>query len=162
MNRRVKITIAIVGTAAVAVLLSAPLFPRVTNCGGNSAALTACRGYATMIVVHAMDDPNGLFSTYRLTADDRTVIAAIRRDRGLRKAHFLVRTGDIRATKTARPPTIVIVADHPYDNVPERAFLHAPLSHAVGYSTGETGLISVEEFSHLDLTQFVDLKTLPK
>ena len=103
-----------------------------------------------------------LFNIERLTANDRSCLAELPGRNWLRKAHYLVRVGDIRAAKTIHSRTIVIVADYPYDNVPERIIGHAPLAHAVGYSTSETGLISVQEFSRLDLTQFVDLNTLPK
>jgi hypothetical protein len=61
---------------------------------------------------------------------------------------------------TAADKRIIMVCDHPYDNVPQRIFGRAPMAHAVAYSTGETGLISPEEFGRLNLSRFIDLQTL--
>jgi hypothetical protein len=55
---------------------------------------------------------------------------------------------------------IVAVCDTPFDNVPRRVFGRAPLTHAVGYSDGSAGLISVQEFRRLDLTRFIDVRTI--
>ena len=55
---------------------------------------------------------------------------------------------------------IIMVCDHPYDNVPQRIFGRSPMAHAVAYSTGESGLISPAEFVQLDLSAFIDLQML--
>lgn len=55
---------------------------------------------------------------------------------------------------------VVMVCDQAYSNVPQHLFWKAPMAHAVAYSTGETGLISPEQFKQLDLNGFIDLKTL--
>jgi len=55
---------------------------------------------------------------------------------------------------------IIVVCDRAYDNVPQRMFGRSPRAHAVAYSTGDTGLISPEEFARLDLSGFMDLQTL--
>ena len=56
-----------------------------------------------------------------------------------------------------RPKTIIAVCTTACDNVPRRWFGKSPMTHAVAYSDGSVGLISVPDFKRLDLSRFADL-----
>jgi hypothetical protein len=55
---------------------------------------------------------------------------------------------------------VIAACERPFDNVPRRMFGKAPLTHAIGYADGSTGLISVDEFQRLDLSGFVDVRSI--
>lgn len=65
-------------------------------------------------------------------------------------------------TITIEGRQVVAVCDKPFDNVPRRFFGKAPLTHAIAFADGTTGLISSEEFSKLDLAGFVDVKAIQR
>jgi hypothetical protein len=60
------------------------------------------------------------------------------------------------------PKKVIAVCDEPFDNVPRRLFGKSPLSHAVAFSDGTTGLLSVADFKRSDFSRFVDVTTIPQ
>lgn len=77
----------------------------------------------------------------------------------MHSAKFLAKRGGLQIDRQG-PREVIVVCDRAYDNVPQRLLWRAPMTHAVGYSTGETGLISPEEFAQLDRREFIDLSTM--
>jgi hypothetical protein len=77
----------------------------------------------------------------------------------IRSARLLARLEDVRVDPTT-DKQIIMMCDQAYDNVPRRMFGRAPLTQAVAYSTGETDLITLEEFARLDLRGLIDLQAL--
>jgi hypothetical protein len=74
-------------------------------------------------------------------------------------ARFLVNTAPVTDAALTQHQ-VVIVCDTPYSNVPQRRFIKAPPTHAVGYSDGSIALISPAEFNKLNKASFVPLDTL--
>jgi hypothetical protein len=132
-----------------ALVLTATLFPA-SNCGGNSAALTACGGYASLLQFWEQGHPGEVFE-YDAAGPERTRLAG---EDWVRSARFLAK----RTVEPSGPKQIVIVCDHAYDNVPQGVLWKSPMAHAVGYSTGTTGLISPSEFAQVDMNDFVELR----
>ena len=130
-----------------------------SNCGGNSAALAACDGYIKVLQLWAAGHDGQRFHLAQADSATRHELGLLHRASGLRSARLLARLADVRVDPTA-DRRIIMVCDRPHSNVPQRVFGSSPMTHAVAYSTGETGLISPEEFARLDLTGFVDLQTL--
>jgi hypothetical protein len=90
--------------------------------------------------------------------DSKTNYTRIADTRWIRSAKILANVHGVRIDPAA-PRQIVVVCDRAFDNVPDYLLWPSPMAHAVGYSTGESGLISPEEFKRLDLSGFVDLRT---
>jgi hypothetical protein len=130
-----------------------------SNCGGNSAALAACDGYVTVLQLWAADHDGQSFHFGQADTQTRHELGRLPGASWIRSARLMARLDDVRVDAAAER-RIIMVCDHAYDNVPQRMFGKSPMAHAVAYSTGETGLISPEEFARLDLSGFVDLQTL--
>lgn len=135
-----------------------PAMSPASNCGGNSAALVACRHYILFLQIWENDHPGLAFRFYQEDSKARAELASLARS-GFFSARLLARREEGRIDLKANKQ-IIMVSDRAYNNVPQRTFGRAPMTHAVAYSTGETGLISTQEFARLDLTGFVDLQTL--
>jgi hypothetical protein len=131
-----------------------------SNCGRNSAALTACRHVAICIQQIDEERKNGPFAIEELSESERGRFTDISGLDWLRNAKVLVACEIHLATQ--RSKEIIAVCNRPYDNVPQRIFGKSPLTHAVAYADGSTGLISIEEFRRLDLSKFVDVTTIPE
>ena len=136
-----------------------PLLARSSNCGGNSAALASCKGYMTALRLWAADHAGQRFRYDQADRDTKQHLGRLPGASWIRSARLMARLDDV-GVDAATDKRIIMVCDHPYDNVPQRIFGRSPMAHAVAYSTGETGLISPEEFARLDLSGFVDLQTL--
>ena len=134
------------------------LFPRVTatNCGGNSAALTAVHSYVSMTIVAAMDNPDRAFNPMAMTPDQRSQISNLPGASSNRHTHLLISKIPF-VPRSSEPRRVVIVCDTPYTNVPQRP---SPPTHAAGFSDGTTGLISPKEFAALDHSTFVAIDEL--
>jgi hypothetical protein len=160
MKPRMRWTIA---GAAAAVLLAVglllPVVQQTSNCGGNSAALAACNGYLVVIDLWAIRHEGRSFHFGQADPETRRELGNLPGESWLHSARLLARVEDVRLDPAAEK-RILMVCDRPYDNVPRQLFGRAPMAHAVAYSTGETGLIAPEEFARLDLSGFVDLRTL--
>ena len=140
----------VVATFLFAAALALPAFQKASNCGGNSAALTACRTYVTFLQIWEDDHPGEVFHQ-DTGGPERASLAG---EDWVRSARLFAK----RSVDPAGPKQIVIVCDHAYNNVPWGRFWKSPMTHAVGYSTGTTGLISPSEFAQLDLDDFVELR----
>lgn len=140
--------------AAVTLLvLFAFLWPTLqsSNCGGNSAALTACRHYATAIQVWQSDHPGEAPNVADL------VELPLPGTSWLHAARLLANPNVFPLDAALKQ--VILVCDRPYNNVPQRPWplWRAPMAHAVAYSDGTTGLISPDEFADLDVRAFVTL-----
>jgi len=71
------------------------------------------------------------------------------------RARYFLKAGDIEINNTA-PRSIIFVCDTPFGNVPRKWFGKTNPAHAVGYSSGEAGLISPQEYAALNLSSFVE------
>jgi len=156
-------TFLVAGGLVLALALSAvalwPLLARPSNCGGNSAALAACKGYVTILQLWSGDHDGQSFRYDETDDETRQPLARLPGASWIRSARLLARVDDVRVDSAAEK-WIIMVCDRAYDNVPQRTFGRSPMTHAVAYANGETGLISPEEFARLDLSGFTDLQGL--
>jgi hypothetical protein len=131
--------------------------PTLTTSGkprGNRFALFECRLYLN--AASATKTNNPIFEFSKLSSEDRhrAILNAIYLD-------FLVKTNFAWEISSNRK--VVIVCPKQFDNVPEPILLnlyHRNPAHAVGYSDGTTGLISPEQFTNLNLGDFVSAANL--
>jgi hypothetical protein len=135
-----------------------PLLARSSNCGGNSAALAACKNVAICFQLLVSEHGNKPVSLTSLTGVERDYFKQISGLNWLHDAKVLVTS----ATITTEGRQVVAVCDKPFDNVPRRLFGKAPLTHAIAYADGTTELISTQDFRRLELTSFVDVKTIQR
>lgn len=156
MKKLIAIVIGLTAIAGLSWLL--PVFTRSSDCGGNSAALSQVHVIATFAAAHAFDRADGAFSFMRLSNDERAELANLSSQRWIKEAKFLVTSMPIHRGAPGR--TVVAVCDTPFTNVPQRSIGHAPVTHAVGYSDGTTGLVTEVEFRSLDRAKFTDLASL--
>jgi hypothetical protein len=132
---------------------------RVSNCGGNSAALSACA--VSMMELDMAADAIGQFTNINQLPEEER-IAFVRDSQSLWNpgAKTLVRT-NINLKGVSKQ--ILLVCDTPFNNVPQptiwNGFRHNP-AHAVGYSDGSTGLITPEQFKEINLSEFIDASLL--
>jgi hypothetical protein len=152
----------LLGLAAILVMVAGMLLPmmkKASNCGGNSAALAACSGYIMILHVWALDHADQSFHLDHADTQTRHGLARLPGASWIRLARLMARVDDVRVDAVGAK-RVIMVCDRAYDNVPQRMFGTSPMAHAVAYSTGEIGLISPDEFVRLDLSGFVDLRTL--
>ena len=152
----VALGISVAALACGAVLL--PSLASRSNCGGNSAALAACKSVAVSLNLVASERGNKAVSITNLAGVERDYFKQIAGLSWLHEAKVMVSP----AMVTIEGRQIVAVCDKPFDNVPRRFFGKAPLTHAVAYADGTTKLISSKEFSMLNLAGFVDVKTIQR
>jgi hypothetical protein len=151
----------LLGSAAIVLVAAGLVVPAMkrSNCGGNSAALAACKAYITVLQLWSADHEGQSFHFDQADTAARQELGRLPGALWIRSARLLARLDDVRMDAAA-DKRIIMVCDHPYGNVPQRTFGKSPMAHAVAYSTGETGLISPEQFARLDLSGFVDLQSL--
>jgi type II secretory pathway pseudopilin PulG len=137
-----------------------PMLAGSTNCGGNSAAQTACRDISVSLRAIALAHEDQV-SLADLTPRERDYFRHVTGLSWLPDSRILVAPGPI-TIRDGQPKAIVAVCDHPFDNVPRRFIGKAPLTHAVAYSDGSTGLMSVEKFHRSDFSKFVDVTTIAR
>jgi hypothetical protein len=150
------------GIGVALVLCAAALLPalaRSSNCGGNSAALAACKGYVTVLQVWAAEHEDQRFHYDQADEETKEHLRRLPGASWIRSARLLARLEDVRVDPAAEK-RIIMVCDRAYDNVPQRILGRSPMAHAVAYVTGETALISPDEFGRLDLSSFTDLQVL--
>src|SRR5215831_13652174 len=136
-----------------------PFLARPTNCGGNSAALAACKDIMLSFQTVSLDRGAKPVSITNLSGPEREYFRLVAGLSWLPDSKVLISAGPV-ALGQERAREIVAVCDTSFDNVPRRVFGRAPFTHAVGYSDGSVGLISVQEFRHLDLSRFIDVRTI--
>ena len=147
--------------AAALVLCGAfflPALTRPSNCGGNSAALSACKSVAVCIRLIAAERGDGPVSIGGLRAAEREHFKQVAGLNWLGGARILV-TPEIRGGQPSGKE-IIAVCDRAFDNVPRRRLGKAPLTHAVAYADGSTALMSIDEFQRVDLSRFVDVRAI--
>ncbi len=134
----------------------APLLAQPSNCGGNTAALGACKMFSLNARIAAFDSGGDVFNIdMGPESESESMLEVLRRksDTWMGGAGFYVRTGDV-VVGTYAPRTILVIGGKPFRNVPQRRIGLAPPMYAVGYANGETGLISPAEFAQLDMNSF--------
>ncbi|MEK6705223.1 MAG: hypothetical protein AABZ06_05495 [Bdellovibrionota bacterium] len=157
-RKRLLICSALLFIAGACVLIL-PAMHRVSNCGGNSAALSACNSYA-QILAHWEATHNGKrFSLSKVDPEFKRYLSDLPGADWVRSARLLAKTEDV-TIDVFGPKRVIIVCDTAYDNVPQRYIGKAPMTHAVGYSNGQAGFITPEEYLKLDLSSFIDLQPL--
>jgi hypothetical protein len=134
-----------------------PLVARSTNCGGNSAALAACKSAAICFRLIASERDGKPVSVADLSEAERDYFKQIAGLNWLGEAKVLVAA--IPVSLDSQKQQIVAACDRAFDNVPRRVFGKSPLTHAVAYTDGSTALISVEDYQKLDVSKFVDVKS---
>jgi hypothetical protein len=151
----------LLASAAIVFVAAGLILPTMSrsNCGGNTAALAACNGYITVLQLWEADHEGQMFSYDQADEVTRRHLGRLPGASWIRSARLMARLDDV-SVDAAADRQIIMVCDHPYDNVPQKLFGRSPMAHAVAYSTGETGFISPEQFARLDLGGFVDLQTL--
>jgi len=132
---------------------------RSTNCGGNSAAFTACRDIVLSFRTFSFYRGDKPVSITNLRGPEREYFRSVAGISWLPDSKVLVAPGLVTLGQE-RPREILAVCDTPFDNVPHRVFGRAALTHAVGYSNGSAGLISVQKFRRLDLSRFIDVRRI--
>ncbi len=157
-QRKLAIAAAIVLFVALCGAILLPGLARPSNCGGNSAALSACRMVALNFRIISLDRGEKPVSVAELTDSERGYFKQVGGLNWLGDARILVTTVPVSDDQKQR--CIVAICDTPFDNVPQKLFGKAPLTHAVAYSDESYALISIEEFQKLDLSGFVDVRTV--
>jgi hypothetical protein len=147
----------VLALCAVGILL--PAFTPASNCGGNSAALTACRSVAICFQLAAVDHRNRPVAVGEMTAAELAEFGAPHGLNWLHDSTVLVTAAKVSVGE-AGGREVIAVCNRAYDNVPRRWLIRAPFTHAVAYADGSTGLISPDEFRRLDLTRFLDVKLI--
>lgn len=141
-------------------LLAAFILPALkpaSNCGRNSAALSACRSAVLAFRLVALDRSDERAALSGMTPSERENFRQVAGLNWLHGARILVSPAAIGL----RGRDLVAVCDRPYDNVPQRWFGKAPMTHAAAYSDESTALLTVEEFKRLDLRGFVEVRSIP-
>jgi hypothetical protein len=145
--------------AGVAFAIYLLVVTRASNCGGNSAALVACAAYVANLERWRERQPQLSPFDTGLATEQKLQLFDLPGANWLGNAHLLANPA-IQSIDSVGKREIALVCDKPYRNVPRYTAWIAAGRHAVAYSTGETGLISGEEFVQLDRREFVDLRRL--
>jgi len=138
-------------------VLVLPMF--VSNCGGNSAALSHVKNILLTALAAKMETPEQSFDWSHLDPETQASLASLSHSHWIRNARFLVYTGPITWGE-AQASQPMVICDTPFNNVPRRWLGSAPLTHAAAFADGSTRLISVDEFAQLDLGDYVALDHL--
>ena len=145
--------------AAAAILLPAYAKGRVSNCGGNSATMSACRTIMLDMRL-ASEDLGKRFDVRQLSRERKTDIAIAATNYWIVRGKILLRKNISIGNGSNQ---IMAVCDAAYDNVPQPTIWNhykKNPAHAVGYSDGSVGLISPADFKKLNLAEFVDASSL--
>jgi hypothetical protein len=129
-----------------------------SNCGGNSAALAQVAMITETLQLWTLESANGKFALIAVSAEQRDELVRYASNNWIGDARYFVTSTPIDRNSSQR--RVVVFCDHPYDNVPRYTLGKAPPTHAVGYSDGSTGLLTVEQFKQLDRTSFVALELI--
>ncbi len=136
-------------------------FAASSNCGGNSAALFACSTLARVPHRALKEQPQAEmgFDSARRVLGAREFPS---RPSFLPDATILIRSPAESWPRPPLPRIVVAVCTTPFSNVR----IHSPWNifasnqaHAVSYSDGSTGLLTVAEFHQLDLSGFVPIES---
>lgn len=155
------IVVGIPAVLLVAAFLLLPALARPSNCGGNSAALSACKSVVTCFRLIGLERGDEPVAITTLSASERAYFRQIAGLNWLRSSKVLVSTSAVTIADQ-QSTAIVAVCDKAFDNVPRRVFGKAPLTHAVAYTDGTVGLLPLQDFQRLDLSQFIDVRSIPE
>lgn len=153
--RSIFVFIAVFAIVLVALVL--PALKQPSNCGGNSEALSDVKWYALFLQWAAEARSDHQFSIAAATPSQLGELRDLAI--GPAGARYLVSPQPYRYPHNGQK-RIVIVCDRAFTNVPRRLFGRAPPTHAVAYSDGSCGLISVTDFKALDRPEFAPLGEL--
>lgn len=156
------VVIATVTLSAILVLLSFTPMARTSNCGGNSSALHRVHSLKSFAASSNFERGDESFRFSELSQAELDHLAALGGSPWNREAKFYVASGKISFSETTR--RIIAVCDTPYSNVPEHRMgmwrWWAPLTHAVAYSDGNTGLITPEEYAGINKADLIDVASI--
>jgi hypothetical protein len=136
-----------------------PILAKPSNCGGNSAALTACRNVCLATRIISADRGTNRVSFAGLSVEELREFQNIPGLSWLHGAHLLVRRNGF-GLGAEEAKQVIVLCDTAYSNIPRYRLHRAPPTHAVGYSDGSVGLISPAQFRSLDLRGFQDVREL--
>lgn len=155
--------VCIIGFWVVALTIASgvvfPVLTKPSNCGGNSAAMAACRNVGLAIRIISADRGTNLVSLSGLSAAELREFQDVPGLSWLHGAHLLVRTNGLLLGGSG-PRQVIVVCDTPFSNVPQYRVGHAPPTHAIGDSDGSVGLVSAAQFQSFDLRTFEDINRL--
>ncbi len=161
VQRKVLVVVFITAVVLIGASAILPLLARTYSCGGNTAALAACRSVLVCLELISAERSDKPVSVTSLSTSERDYFRQIAGLSWLPGSRVLVTTSAV-SIAAERLSNIVAVCDHSFNNVPRHFFGKAPLTHAVAYANGRTGLLLPEEFQRLDLSQFTDVATIPE
>ena len=144
LREAIKLIVILCVAVAVFYYVVLPAVAPTEKLTGNQAALAMCRWELDTWQTYQTNSL--VFDFHSLTDDQkrRVIMYGLSQD-------FSIRTNFIWGSIPSRK--IVIVSSRVYDNVPVPPpwnVFYRNAAHAVGYSDGTTGLISEEEFDHLN------------
>lgn len=134
-----------------------PLASKSSNCGGNSAAMAACSGVGTVLTLIGSDREQSKFELDALTKTERAYFDQVAGVNWLGDSKVLVRPSvDLNSANNV----VLAVCDRAFRNVPRKTFGKAPPTHAALIRNRGVVLIAVEDFNRLDLTDYIDVRSL--
>ena len=131
-RRKLVPAASIVAALVLCGALFLPALTRPSNCGGNSAALSACKSVAVCFRLITAERGDGPVSIGGLKAAERDYFKQVAGLNWLGGARILV-TPEIRGGPSSGKE-IIAICDRAFANVPRRMFGKAPLTHAVAYA----------------------------
>ena len=146
-------------SAGLAIAIFPGLIARTSDCGGNSAALVVCREYANTLRL-LLSDKTKRLAVLELAPTNKTNLFIAAQSHWIPDASFLIKT-NIDFTNPGND--LVIVCMQPYENLPQPNLWNGyrnTWAHAVGFLSGESRLMSPEEFGRLDTSQCVAVSKL--
>lgn len=146
-------------SAGLAIAIFPGLIARPSNCGGNSAALNVCSEYAITLRLLLSDETKRI-AVLELAPTNKANLAIAAQSHWIPDASFLIKT-NIDFINPGND--LVIVCSRPYGNLPQPTLWNGyrkTWAHAVGYLSGESKLMSPEEFGRLDTSQCVAVSKL--
>ncbi len=152
--------VAIAGVSLLAVVVFGGLLPlasKSSNCGGNSAAMAACGSIDTALSIIASERKANSIDFSTLTVSEREVFGQIAGLRWLGDAKVLVK---LRLDFDSTNEVVLAVCNQAFRNVPQKLIGQAPTTHAALIQNRGVVLLPVDEFHHLDLPGFVDVRSL--
>ena len=159
VRKKIVIWIVVVFLAGLLLAMVLPALTPASNCGGNSYALTTCKLFLLTARTHTGEN-HLQFEVTQLGQTERSDLAKLAQSHWVSGADFLMKT-NFNCKDAKRD--LVVICEKPFGNVPQPAiwnFYRRNPAHAVGYSDGSVGLISLAEFKALDLAGFIHLSSL--
>lgn len=141
--------------------LGLPWFPRKTNCGGNTAALSYCHMLYTQLSL-SLAEQGWKDTAYigDLPEQERRELARLGQIYWTGKANYLIKR-NVQLSEDREE--IVVLCDTSFDNVPQPTvynFYKRTSRYAVAMSNGKIKLITPEEFAKIDRSLFVKASEL--